>query len=97
MICVLKPLQKLTDILAAEKRVSVSAVKPLVQRICDNMLATSDEDTNVAKDMKSRIKSDLLHRYSDPDIDKLLAKCSFLIPDSKIGCLKTLSAPLLQL
>ena len=39
MISVLKPLKKLTDVLAAEKRVSVSAVKPLVQSICNKILA----------------------------------------------------------
>ena len=37
MISVLKPLRKLTDALAAEKRVSVSAVKPLVQSICNKV------------------------------------------------------------
>jgi len=76
MICILKLLRKLTDILAAEKIVSVSAVKPLVQRICDNMLAASDEDTDLAKDIKSQIKSDILQRC-DPEIDKLLSKMLF--------------------
>ena len=51
IITVLKPLRELTDILAAEKRVSVLAVKPLVQRICNTMLATDDEDTDLAKEI----------------------------------------------
>jgi len=80
IVYVLKPLRELTDILAAEKRVSVSAVKPLVQSICNNMLAINDEDTDLAKDMKARIKCDLLQRYSEPEIDKLLSKCSFVDP-----------------
>jgi len=83
IVYVLKPLQELTDILAAEKRVSVSAVKPLVQSICNNMLAINDEDTDLAKDMKARIKCDLLQRYSEPEIDKLLSKCSFVDPQFK--------------
>ena len=75
MIAVLKPLRELTDILAAEKRVSVSAVKPLVQCICNTVLATDDEDTDLAKEMKARIKCDLLQRYSEPEIDNLLSIC----------------------
>jgi len=59
IVYVLKPLRELKDILAA-KRVSVSAVKPLVQSICNDMLAINDEDTDLAKDMKARIKCDLL-------------------------------------
>ena len=76
MISVLKPLRELTDILAAEKRVSVSAVKPLVQHICNKMLESNNEDTDLAKDMKARIKCDLLHRYDDPEVDQLLSLCS---------------------
>ena len=83
MISVLKPLRKLTDALAAEKRVSVSAVKPLVQSICNKVLALSDEDTDLAKEMKSRIKSDLLQRYSEPEIDKLLSRCCLVDPRFK--------------
>ena len=83
MISVLKPLRELTDILAAEKRVSVSAVKPLVQRICNKMLESNNEDTDLAKDMKARIKCDLLCRYDDPEVDQLLSLCSFVDPRFK--------------
>ena len=58
VIAVLKPLHELTD-LAAEKRVSVS-VKPLVASICSKMLGLTDDDTELAKDMKGQIKCDLL-------------------------------------
>ena len=80
MISDLKPLRELTDILAAEKRVSVSAVKPLVQRICNKMLESNNEDTDLAKDMKARIKCDLLCRYDDPEVDQLLSLCFFVDP-----------------
>ena len=52
VISVLKPLHELTDLLAAEKRVNVSAVKPLVQCICNNKLMLKDDDTDLVKDMK---------------------------------------------
>ena len=83
MISVLKPLRELTDILAAEKRVSISAVKPLVQRICNKMLESNVEDTDLAADMKARIKCDLLQRYDDPEVDQLLSLCSFVDPRFK--------------
>ena len=83
VIAVLKPLHELTDLLAAEKRVSVSAVKPLVASICSKMLALKDNDTELAKDMKERIKCDLLQRYSDADTNQLLSVCSFLDPRFK--------------
>ena len=83
MISVLKPLRELTDILAAEKRVSISAVKPLVQRICNKMLESDSKDTDLAKDMKARIKCDLLRRYDDPEVDRLLSLCSFVDPHFK--------------
>jgi len=84
MISVLKPLHELTDLFAAEKRVNVSAVKPLVQRIRNNMLMLKDDDTDLAKDMKEQIKCDLLQRYSDPEVNLLL---HYLIHDSRIGSL----------
>ena len=80
LIAVLKPLHELTDLLAAEKRISV---KPLVASICSKMLALKDDDTELAKDMKERIKCDLLQRYSDTDTNQLLSVCSFLDPRFK--------------
>ena len=82
VVYVLKPLCELTDLLAAEKRVSVSAIKPM-QRICSNMLILKDDDTDLAKDMKERIKCDLLQCYSEPESNQLLSVCSFLDPQFK--------------
>ena len=61
----------------------MSAVKPLVASICSKMLALKDDDTELAKDMKDRIKCDLLQRYSDPHTSQLLSVCSFLDPRFK--------------
>jgi len=69
-------MHELTDLLAAEKRINVSAVKPLVQLICNNMLELNDDDTDLAKDMKERIKCDLLRRYSDPEVNLPLSVCT---------------------
>ena len=60
VVSILQPLCELTDFLAAEKRISVSAVKPLMLRICGNKLVFNDDDTDVAKDMKVTIKFDLM-------------------------------------
>ena len=47
-------------------------VEPLVQSIYNKI--NVNEDTDLAKEMKSRIKSDFLQRYSEPEIDKLLSR-----------------------
>ena len=47
------------------------------------MLESNNEDTDLAKDMKARIKCDLLCRYDDPEVDQLLSLCSFVDPRFK--------------
>ena len=44
VVCVIKPLQEITDTPSGEKRVTCSVVKPLLKVINENILATTDED-----------------------------------------------------
>jgi len=81
----LKPLKEITDVLAGEKGVTVSAVKPIVQYITTKVLVTKEEDTTLTKEMKEHMKVDLELRYSDPDIGQLLSIASFLDPRFKLG------------
>ena len=61
VVSVLQPLHELTNFLIAEKRISGLAVKSLVQHICNNtLLVYNDDDTDMVKDMKERIKVDLM-------------------------------------
>ena len=64
---------------------TVSAVKPIVHYITTEVLAAKDEDTDLTKEMKERMRVDLELHYSDPDIGQLLSITSFLDPIFKLG------------
>jgi len=55
----LSPLSSLTDILSGEEYVTVSAVMPMMQLIDDKLLKETDDNTQLTKDIKQRIKQDL--------------------------------------
>ena len=80
----LKPLKEMTDVLAGEKGVTVSAVKPNVHYITTEVLVAKEENTGLTKEMKERMKVDLELRYSDPHLDQLLSLASFLDPRFKL-------------
>lgn len=55
----LTPLSSLTDMLSGEEYVTVSAVMPMMQLIDNKLLKETDNDTQLTKDIKQRIKQDL--------------------------------------
>ena len=63
----LKPLKEMIDALSGEQSVTVSAVLPL-QHITSNLLMPTDDDTNLTKEMKQRVKADLESRYQECDL-----------------------------
>ena len=83
VVCVIKPLQEITDTPSGEKRVTCSVVKPLLKVINENILATKDEDATLTQTIKERIATDLRNRYSTTEINLLLDTCSFLDPRFK--------------
>ena len=64
---------------------TVSAVKPIVHSITTEVLVAKEGDTDLTKEIKEWIKVDLEMRYSDPNINQLLAIASFLDPQFKLG------------
>ena len=64
----LKPLKEMIDALSGEQSVTVSAVLPLLQHITSNLLMPTDDDTNLTKEMKQRVKADLESRYQECDL-----------------------------
>ena len=48
----------LTDLLSGEKRVTCSAIKPLIEVIHDKMVIPKDDDTDLTIEIKQRIKND---------------------------------------
>ena len=80
----LKSLKEMTDALSGEKCVTVSAVLPLLKHITSKILVEKDDDTNLTKEIKQRIKADLELRYADQDLIHLLEIASFLDPRFKL-------------
>ena len=78
----LSPLCNLTDILSGEDYVTVSAVIPLMDLINNNFLKETEQDTQLTKDIKTRIKADLDTRYTE-DVSDILKVATFLDPQLK--------------
>ena len=79
---VLKPLRDFVDLLAGEKRVTVSAVLPLLSHIKEKVLAHNESDTDLTSEMKSRIMNDLDSRYNEQTLH-FLQICMVLDPRFK--------------
>ncbi|CAM4597903.1 unnamed protein product [Leuciscus chuanchicus] len=61
----LEPLSKLTDALASETRVTLSAIKPVLDHMNSDVLVEKDTDTSLTKEMKKLKREDLKNRYSE--------------------------------
>ena len=81
----LKGLKSMTDALAAEECVIVSAVKPLLSYLTEEVLVAENDDTSLTKEIKRRIKDDLEARYENSDFNFLLQLSSFLDPRFKLN------------
>ena len=68
----LKLLKCITDALSGKSCVTISAVKPLLNHLLEKVLVADDNDTDLIKEMKERIKVDLELRYLDSEFDHLL-------------------------
>ena len=53
----LAPIADLTDIISGEDYVTVSTMKPLLHHISTKALAVENDDTELTRDIKERIKS----------------------------------------
>ena len=82
IIVVLRPLRDFVDLLAGEKRVTVSAVLPLLSHIKEKVLAHKESDTDLTHEMKSKIIDDLDSRYNEQTI-RFLQLCMILDPRFK--------------
>ena len=54
----------MTDLLLAEDYVTISAIKPMLQHIFEDLLKSKEGDTTLTKDMQKIIKDDLEVCYS---------------------------------
>ena len=78
MLEAVKGFADLTDLLSGEKRVTCSAIKPLVEVINSKMVAPKTSDTPLTVEVKEHIKHDLNTRYQNEAMSLLLNTCVFL-------------------
>ena len=83
VISVLKPLSVFTDALSGEKHLTISAVRPLLRHILDEILVVSAEDCSLSKEMKEIISDKLQTYYIHEEVSDLLDKCTYLDPRFK--------------
>lgn len=75
---VLKPLANFTDILSGEKRVMLSALRPVLYILKNDVLAKSEGDSELTADIKRRILVYMKSKYRDSERSELLDVASFL-------------------
>ena len=59
-----KPMADITDSIGGEKRVTYSAVRPLIYKLYNSYLKMSTSDTSVGKTMKTVMHTKLLQYYN---------------------------------
>ena len=81
----MKPLVEITEVMGAEKWITISAVRPLLHKVLNTYLQPSSSDTTVEKAMKQAMLQNLSTRYTG-EISSLPNTATFLDP-----CFKNLS------
>ena len=77
----MEPFSFLTDALSGEKNITLSAIRPVLKHILENLTAPNDEDTRLAREIILAIHTDISNRYGDYGVVMLLDKLLFLIQD----------------
>ncbi len=79
----LGPLHSFTDLLSGEKHVTISAIMPLLHHLYSDILLSKEDDTRLAKDIKTRVKVYMEQKYSDEENILFLNIASYLDPRFK--------------
>ncbi|XP_053188639.1 E3 SUMO-protein ligase ZBED1-like [Scomber japonicus] len=82
MNAALTPLLEFTDSLSGESYVTVSYVKPVLHLFRSNLLEVNEGDTQLTKEMKTKIMAYLDEKYSDTD--DLLDMATLMDPRFKV-------------
>ncbi|XP_071344173.1 E3 SUMO-protein ligase ZBED1-like [Trachinotus anak] len=84
MNAALTPLLEFTDSLSGESYVTVSYVKPMLHLFRSNLLQVNEGDTQLTKEMKTKIMAYLDENYAGPDSDDLLDMATLMDPRFKV-------------
>ena len=80
---ILKHFYQATEILSEELYPTIGVVSPILNRFLTILLAEDEEDKDVTKKIKEKIKQDLTTRYQDGDIKNVLQISMYLDPRFK--------------
>lgn len=81
-----EPLSKFTDALASETRVTLSAIKPVLDHITCEVLVENNNDPSLTKEMKRVMREDLNSRYTERAKNVMKMAC-FIDPRFKMSFL----------
>ena len=87
-LSVMKPIVKITEALGGEKWVTITMIRPLLQKLLNVDLRGSSTDTNLQKSMKKAMFDNLSGRYTG-QILKHITKACFLDPRLKLPAFLT--------
>ncbi|XP_058602589.1 zinc finger BED domain-containing protein 4-like [Onychostoma macrolepis] len=79
----LTPLADFTDALSGEQYATISSVKPVLH-LFETMMAVQEDDTDLARSIKSKILHYLKEKYSDPHTQELRDIATVLDPRFKL-------------
>ncbi|XP_041359517.1 zinc finger BED domain-containing protein 4-like [Gigantopelta aegis] len=84
IVSCLLPLKAITTVLCTEKMPTVSIILPLQRKLLTSVLVSTEMDSDVIKQMKKAMASDLESRYSNKQ--EFLQECTALDPRFKVSC-----------
>ena len=80
---VMNPIVQITEVIGAEKWVTLSAVRPLLHKLTCKHLASAPSASRLKKSLTNAVLTDLKSRYTDPVVADLIDKAFFLDPRFK--------------
>ena len=82
---VLESLHVFTVALAGEKHITISAIRPLLRHIVEQVVHVGADDCAIIREMKETITDKLQAHYIQEETSDLLDKCSFFTPKKLKG------------
>lgn len=80
VVAALGPVADFTDILSAEKRVTASCLRPLLNHLCTEALVEAEGDTTLKIDIQNKIKQYMNEKYEDESTREMINLASCLDP-----------------
>ena len=80
---VLAPLADFTDVMSGEKYVTVSSVIPILHHLCTGVLCDTNDESELAGDMKRKIRAYMQNKYEDDATTQFLHVATMLDPRYK--------------